>query len=659
MKKQDFSMMPTVMQDQQKPFSRGKCATLVCMAMLIGLTTATQLFAWRFQYQDALGFNLYHVYFPWMFLEWAATWYPKYLNWFIGCGSAGGVVTSILLIILTMRQIVTVNSGNGNEFLHGSARWAAKEDIEKAGLFSENGVYVGGWEDPKTGKQHYLRHNGSEHLLCIAPTRSGKGICLVIPTLLSWKQSCVITDLKGELWALTAGWRKEHARNKVLRFEPAAETGCIGWNPMEEIRLSTAYEIGDVQNLATMIVDPDGKGLKDHWQKTSQALLVGCILHLLYQKKNGDIEDASLPAVDRMLSDPAKPVSELWKDMIRYQHKDGANHPVVGQSAQDMIDRPEQEAGSVLSTAKSYLALFRDPVVAGNVNRSEFKIKDLMNHESPVSLYIITQPADKARLKPLVRILVNMICRILAEKMHFVDTEEVHYSTWEKVKRICRGKSIQPTGGGRRAKGEYKYKLLMMLDEFPSLGKLEIVQESLAFLAGYGIRFYIICQDTPQLRSEETGYGKDEAISSNCHIQNAFQPNRLETAQYLSKLTGQTTVVKEQITTSGKRLSPMLGSVSKTYQEVSRPLMTEDECLRMRPPEKDGEVLVKGGDMLVTVAGFPAIRGCQMPYFLDPVFQARSAVNPPEDTDRLREAVTPVMLMPETQSEETINNVEI
>lgn len=137
------------MQDQQKPFSRGKCATLVCMAMLIGLTTATQLFAWRFQYQDALGFNLYHVYFPWMFLEWAATWYPKYLNWFIGCGSAGVVVTSILLIILTMRQIVTVNSGNGNEFLHGSARWAAKEDIEKAGLFSENGVYVEGGKIPR------------------------------------------------------------------------------------------------------------------------------------------------------------------------------------------------------------------------------------------------------------------------------------------------------------------------------------------------------------------------------------------------------------------------------------------------------------------------------------------------------------------------------
>ena len=116
----------------------------------------------------------------------------------------------------------------------------------------------------------------------------------------------------------------------------------------------------------------------------------------------------------------------------------------------------------------------------------------------------------------------------------------------------------------------------MMVDEFPGMGKLEIVQESLAFLAGYGIRFYLICQDLSQLRSEEIGYGKDEAISSNCHIQNAFQPNKLETAEYLSKLTGTTTVVKEQLTVSGRRMDAILGNVSRSLQEVSRPLMTPE-----------------------------------------------------------------------------------
>jgi type IV secretion system protein VirD4 len=93
----------------------------------------------------------------------------------------------------------------------------------------------------------------------------------------------VITDLKGELWALTAGWRKQHAGNKVLRFEPAALHGGAHWNPLAEIRLGTEHEVGDVLNLATLIVDPDGRGLESHWQKSAQALLVGVILHALYR----------------------------------------------------------------------------------------------------------------------------------------------------------------------------------------------------------------------------------------------------------------------------------------------------------------------------------------------------------------------------------------
>jgi type IV secretion system protein VirD4 len=155
-----------------------------------------------------------------------------------------------------------------------------------------------------------------------------------------------------------------------------------------------------------------------------------------------------------------------------------------------------------------------------------------MNHRDPVSLYIVTQPNDKARLRPLVRVVVNMILRLLADRMEFENG---------------------------RHKPHYKHRLLMMLDEFSSLGKLEIMQESLAFVAGYGIKCYIIVQDINQLQNPVTGYGKEESITSNCHIQVAFPPNRVETAEHLSKLTGQTTIVKEQITTSGKRISAMHG----------------------------------------------------------------------------------------------------
>jgi type IV secretion system protein VirD4 len=537
--------------------------------------------------------------------------------------SVGMMVSTAGLLGVAVAKVVSSNSSKANEYLHGSARWAGKKDIQAAGLLPRprsilevvtgkdaamsTGVYVGGWED-KDGNFHYLRHNGPEHVLTYAPTRSGKGVGLVVPTLLSWGASAVVTDLKGELWAMTAGWRKKHARNKVLRFEPATANGSVCWNPLDEIRLGSEYAVGDVQNLATLIVDPNGKGLDSHWQKTAFALLVGVILHALYKAKD-DGTTATLPSVDAMLADPNRDIGELWMEMATYGHVAGQNHHAIGSAARDMMDRPEEEAGSVLSTAKSYLALYRDPVVARNVSRSEFRIRDLMHSDYPVTLYIVTQPNDKDRLRPLVRVMVNMVVRLLADKMDFENGRPVAH---------------------------YKHRLLMMLDEFPSLGKLQILQESLAFVAGYGIKCYLICQDLNQLKSRETGYGPDETITSNCHVQNAYPPNRVETAEHLSRLTGQTTVIKEQITTSGRRTAAMLGQVSRTFQEVQRPLLTPDECLRMPGPRKNADGNIEeAGDMVVYVAGYPAIYGKQPLYFKDPVFQARASVPAPKVSDRL------------------------
>jgi type IV secretion system protein VirD4 len=545
-----------------------------------------------------------------MILVWAAKWHAIYPNTFSKAGSIGLMISVVGMFFLVIRKAFSDNTARANEYMHGSARWAERKDIGNAGLLDDEGVYVGGWLDRKK-KVHYLRHNGPEHVLCYAPTRSGKGVGLVVPTLLTWPHSAVITDLKGELWELTSGWRQGFAGNRVLRFEPALENGCIGFNPLEEIRLDREHTVGDVQNLATLIVDPHGRGLQDHWQKTSQALLVGCILHLLYKSKK-EKTAATLPALDLMLSNPKQSVEELWDEMISYAHHNGENDPVVGAAGRDMKDRPEEEAGSVLSTAKSYLSLYRDPVVAKNVAKSEFRIRDLMNFDDPVSLYIVTQPTDKARLRPLVRVLVNMIVRLLADKIGFV---------------------------GGVPKPEYEHRLLMMLDEFASLGRLEIMQESLSYIAGYGIKCYLIVQDINQLRSRETGYGIDEAITSSCHIQNAFAPNRLETAEHLSKLTGQTTIVKEQITTSGHRTGGLSQHVSRTMQEIQRPLLTVDECLRMPGPRKDGkDRIVSGGDMVVYCAGTPAIYGRQPLYFQDPVLRKRAAVPAPSETDKLTAA---------------------
>ena len=585
-------------------------AGLFAGSLLAGLIVATQVFAWRVHFSSALGPSWQHLYPPWKIIVWQLQWGAAIQKEITPGWGAGVLIVGLGLLLISLLQTAARHSGQAMANLHGSARWAKRRDIDEAGLFAEDGVYVGSWIDDR-GRQVYLRHNGQEHVLAFAPTRSGKGVGLVIPTLLAWTHSAVITDLKGELWALTAGWRKQHAGQKVLRFEPASLSGGVAWNPMDEIRLGTEHEVGDVQNLATLIVDPHGKGMEDHWSKTAQALLVGVILHVLWRARNGDATAATLPEVDRILADPTRPITELWIEMIEYGHVRGEVQPVVGAVGRDMIDRPEKEAGSVLSTAKSYLSLYRDPVVARNVSRSDFRVKDLMNHSTPVSLYIITQPTDKDRLRPLVRVLINMIIRLSADKMDF-----------EKG----------------RPKARYKHRMLLMMDEFPSLGKLDIMQESLAFVAGYGIKCYLVIQDLSQLHA---AYGKEESLTSNCHIQNAFPPNRLETADHLSKLTGTTTIVKEQATTSGKRLGMWLGQVSTTFQEVQRPLLTTDEALRMPGPKKDADGGIKEpGDMVVYVAGFPAIYGKQPLYYRDRVFQKRAEVPAPKQSDRIAHVQT-------------------
>lgn len=593
---------------------------LFLLIIIIGFSSATQWAAYKFGYQSVLGSNIGGLYSPHKIIDWYLAWNKLYADLFMQSLSVGFFVTIILLIIFTVYVVAQSNSSKAkaNEFLHGSAEWATQEDIKQAGLLEGEGVYIGGWVDSK-GQFHYLRHNGPEHILTFAPTRSGKGVGLILPTLLSWSKSAFISDLKGELYALTAGWRKNYAKNKVLKFEPASLNGCAKWNPIDEIRIDTEYEIADVQNLAILIVDPDGKGLKDHWQKTSYMLLVGLILHVIYKAKVSDSVIASLAGIDSLLSDPEyssedekKAMQGLWREMLYNTHIDGINaHPVVSSAGKDMLDRPEDEGGSVLSTLKSYLSLYRDPVVAKNTNSSDFKLKQVMNSPDPVSLYAISQPTDKERLKPLMRIMINMLIRLNAADMEFKKG---------------------------RAVANYKHRLLMMLDEFPSLGKLEILQESLAFLAGYGIKAYLICQDTTQLRSRETGYGPEESITSNSHVQIAYQPNRLETAEYLSKMTGVTTVTKEKITTSGKRISIMDNQVSRSIEEVSRPLMTPDEVQRMPGPKKgtDGSI-VEAGDMLVFVTGFPAIYGKQPLYFKDPVFQKRAEIPAPKKSDVLIE----------------------
>lgn len=576
---------------------------------------ATQHTAELYGYHKALGAPVYkQFYWPWMIF----IWFPElensqYLDTIIAYAQIIFIAPQIVVLGVS---ILFFRKPKGIEDIHGTAHWAAKKEIRKAGLLGGSGVYIGGWQDSNILR--YLRHNGPEHIMAFAPTRSGKGVGLVLPTLLSWGGSSIVLDIKGENWALTSGWRKAQG-HKVMKFDPTDTTGSSSrYNPLSEIRLGGPHAIPDAQNIASMIVDPDGKGLKDYWNKAAFSFLGGTILHCLIHYRITENRHATLNDLSLMLADEERDMSELFEEMLTSPHEEYLetlfgnemdNNSIIAikkfitAAAREMLNKADAELSGVVSTAVANMALYRDPVVSWATSGCDFRIADLMNSKEPVSLYLVIRPSDIDRLRPLVRLILNIVLRRLTEKMEFSEGT---------------------------VKIDYKHRLLLMLDEFTSLGKMEIFERALAFMAGYGIKAYIIVQDLAQLQS---AYGKEESIMSNCHLRIAYAPNKIETAQVLSRMTGEATIIQKKTSISGTR-SGHMNRANVSISEAKRALLTPDECMRLPGAEKDSDgKIIRAGDMLIFPAGFAPIYGRQILFFLDPEFLKRSKIPAPENSD--------------------------
>jgi type IV secretion system protein VirD4 len=580
----------------------------------------TQFIANRMIYDPALGNPLFaRVYNPFNWWEWFKNFYPyapdtyRYAMVIFVIGFTATILLAKLFIGIKGR------SSRKHEGTHGTAHFATQKEVEATGLIGAgSGVYCGGFDD-ESGRTLYLRHNGGKHVCALAPTGSGKGVGLVIPTLLSEPESVFVLDIKGENYAVTSGWRQKQANNIVLRFDPADEGSC-SWNPLGEIGFGTSNQISDAQNIAHMIIDSDGKGLNDHWKRGAFSLLSGVIMHALYKAElvgrepcitdcadmltgTGDFAAPAIPASDY---EEPRVLAGLFEEMknVSFPGGDAAAKQAefyIQSIGTSMGAKPEKEIGSIISAAELELALYRDPKIGKNTSRNDFKVVDLMDHDKPVSLYFIVDPNNLLRLRPLIRLLLTRIIAGLTGKMEFFEG---------------------------RSKTKHKHELLLMLDEFASLGKLDMFQSALAFIRGYGIKAYIIIQDIQQLYDS---YGQNQSITSNCHIRIAYAPTELKTAEMLSKMCGVTTVINEQVSVSGKRFGGTASQFSSSFHSSSRPLMTPDEVQSL--PLTEGDV---PGELLVFVAGHSVIRGRQILYYLDPTFSKRSKIAPPKVSDVVR-----------------------
>ena len=661
-------------------------AVLVLIAcIMFGLHFSTQAFAGFVEYNPLLGEPLYlsdgkPIYNPFMYLFW---WYkfgtvlPVVINETQN-GAVCGILFGFIGSGLIMRKSKVLDS-------HGSAAWATKTDIDKMELSQEKGVILGRnpYLKPAHGK-NFLRHDGPEHIMVMAPTRSGKGVGIIIPTLVTWPHSVFVTDIKGENWQLTAGYRQKHMNNKVLKFDPTDQSGkSARYNPLSSIRIRTKDEVRDVQNICDMLVNPNGDAKPDHWSRTGHSLLTGVIMHLCYVFDKEGRGVPTLTDVATFLSCPGGDIVDALDEMRNYAHisveeflsegnifestygeyvklfKDLTNktkgneeefkkqlqeekakiakvwpkvklnrnqnaseddeetktekvfeqydesvvneikgyeetiwgcltHPKVAEAAAEIVNKPDNERGSVISTALSYLSLYRDPVVAYNTSVSDFKIEDLMRDDFPVSLYLVIPQEDMERLTPLVRMIINLVLAKLATGMEFKDGQQV------KKNQRC----------------------LLMLDEFPAFGAINSMEKGLAYIAGYGLKAMIIVQSQKQLFK---CYTKDNSILDNCHIRVFYGPNDDETPSLISKILGKKTIKSYSVS----KKDSLLSTDSRSESEIGRELMTPEEVSKL-PKDKE----------LVFMTGHPPVYGNKLFYYKEKFFRERT-FDPPEESDRI------------------------
>jgi len=545
----------------------------VFLIILVTTWAATQYVASELGFQAQLGT-------PWFRLAGWPVYYPPAIFWWWYFYEAyapevfakGGMIAAsggFIAIAVAIGMSVWRAREARNAETYGSARWAKPQEVKAAGLLDPDGVVLGRYEGS------YLRHDGPEHVLCFAPTRSGKGVGLVVPSLLTWPGSAIVHDIKGENWQLTAGFRARHGR--VLLFDPTNPKSSA-YNPLLEVRRGE-WEVRDVQNIADILVDPEGSLEKrNHWEKTSHALLVGAILHVLYAEK-----DKTLAGVAAFLSDPRRPIETTLAAMMKTAHLGEAGpHPVIASAARELLNKSDNERSGVLSTAMSFLGLYRDPVIAEVTRRCDWRIADMVEATAPTTLYLVVPPSDINRTKPLIRLILNQVGRRLTE-------------------------DLQANGG--------RHRLLLMLDEFPALGRLDFFESALAFMAGYGLKSFLIAQSLNQI---EKAYGPNNSILDNCHVRVSFATNDERTAKRVSDALGTATEMKAMKNYAGHRLSPWLGHLMVSRSETARQLLTPGEIMQLPPT-----------DEIVMVAGTPPIRAKKARYYEDRRFTER-VLPPPE-----------------------------
>lgn len=516
----------------------------------------------------------------------------------IKLGGYAGLTPALLIALAFL-----TNKPKGD--LHGKARFAIEWDIKAAGLRSRNGL-IAGFTGPLPSR-HYgkpvdrrgrpvedggavkispkgnltqknlLTYGGPEHMLLYAPTRSGKGVGVVVPNLLNWPGSAVILDIKKENWALTAGFRKNGGQ-EVYLFDPLEPKGKTHrWNPLSTVRRGTEFQIEDLQRLADLFIPVHSKD--PFFDRAAQTAFVGVGGYLA--------ETPSLPftlgEIFRQLTLTGN-VAKVFKDRIEERKDEG--RPLSWQTEaalMDFISKSENTFESVKSTITANLGLFANPMLDRATSHSDFDFTDLRKRRT--SIYVGITPNNLGRLGPL----LNLFFQSCVD----ANMQELPESN--------------PT---------LKHKVLLCMDEFAAVGELPSFKRGIGYFAGYGLTVLTIIQTPAQLSDI---YGPDGAAAymDNAGVEIVFTPKSLKEARNLSDRFG-THAMESRSTSKSKHLIDSKGTTIST-SEQKRALMMPQELLAMDQSQA-----------LVIIAGHPPVKANKLRFYAEEVFLERSRIPPPD-----------------------------
>uniref|UniRef100_UPI003567C75A type IV secretory system conjugative DNA transfer family protein n=1 Tax=Hydrogenophaga sp. TaxID=1904254 RepID=UPI003567C75A len=426
--------------------------------------------------------------------------------------------------------------------LHGSARFASSAEVGRAGLLisgestSGPSILIGRF------KSQFLALPGQLSVMLSAPTRSGKGVGVVIPNLLNWPDSVVVLDIKGENHAITAGYRAKHGQ-AVYAFSPFDEVArSHRWNPLTAVRTSALHRVGDLLGIGQVFFPNDGGGTSSEAFFNDQArnLFLGLGLMLL--------ETPELPrTVGEMLrqsSGKGQPLKDHLGGLIKQRREQ--NKPLSDEcvdALQRLLSNSENTLASVVATFHAPLTIFADAVVDAATSADDFRLEDLRRRR--MSVYVRIPPNRLANARPLLNLFFSQL--VCLNTQHLPEQDP-----------------------------SLKLQCLLVNDEFTAMGRAGAITHAAAFLAGYNLRLLTVVQAMSQL---DAVYGDKEArtFATNHGLQILYAPREQRDADVYSAMLGH---FSERATSRGRSRSFSghgHSSVSRNESEQRRALLLPQE----------------------------------------------------------------------------------